>query len=592
MPNDPPPELWQQVKALQTRVKELETLLAAADRLRTSAEATPVPSEPPASPNAPATPVSVTLPPPVIQAPAMAAAPAPVPAPSLWVLPPEAPPPAPTPEAVERNSETTEITFGRNVFPWLGGILTAFGLTLLTTFLIQRGFITPAMQFGFAIAFCAAFGLVGEWLRSKGNALAPVVAGLASFGSFVTVVGGHTTFKIYSDQVAFYLVLILSVANILYSAWRKWEVFNAGGLAGGMVAGYMAIHTPSVALATVLATGLVAGGVSAWFRWPRTVWLAYLSTVVFTTLNPWFPGITDLPAALAYQLRFALPSALMVAYCLRRGTAEVRPLVVVPAMWVIAAVYLTTSPEKFVGLNPLVMYSIWGVPMALLAWAERKHTETAVALGAAGYLAVSVLQPLSLPEGWRPLAWLGFAAIGAAATYRWRSVLLISMVTSWQVYSVLAWIIQHSYGPEYPVFWIAHLALHAGMLYAYRREAWLATMELGNRLGVYCLGLLPLSLMSTYTTVRLGVPSPSVALTLSLLSTAAAYSLIGLACRNITLRYVGWISWAGLVLKIYAIDFLTMSDEWRIVTLLGSGITALTVAGLYLRKLKQDPPAP
>lgn len=576
MPNDPPPELWQQVRDLQTRVRELETLLAATDRLRAASESDPrISSE-----------ATSMTPPPVVRAPLAYRF-----APDSEAGTLEEPVPATAPVAPPRDSDSSEITFGQKVFPWLGGILTAFGLTLLATFMIQRGFITPTMQFGFAIAICAAFGLVGEALRSKGNSLAPVVAGLASFGSFVTVVGGHTTFKVYSDQVAFYLVVLLSVVNIAYSAWRKWEVFNAGGLAGGMVAGYMAIHNPSVALATVLATGLVAGCVSAWFRWPRTVWLAYLATVIFTTLQPWFPEPMVLLSTLAFQLRFVVPSALMVAYCLRRGTAEERPLVVVPAMWVIAAVYLTTTPDKYSGLNPLVMWSMWGIPMAVLAWLERKHQETAIALGAAGYLAVSVLQPLSLPEPWRPIAWLVFAFAGAALVYRTRSVYILAAITSWQIFSILAWIMKHSYGSEYPVFWITHLALHAGLLYVYRQEALLVKLEVGNRVGAYCLGLLPLAMMTTYATLRPAVPSPSVALTLSFLVTAAAFSLIGLGFRNIELRYIGWIAWAGLIVKIYAVDFSSMSDEWRIVTLLTSGVTALTVAGLYLRKMKQEPPA-
>jgi uncharacterized membrane protein len=135
---------------------------------------------------------------------------------------------------------------------------------------------------------------------------------------------------------------------------------------------------------------------------------------------------------------------------------------------------------------------------------------------------------------------------------------------------------------------LAQFAIHAALLYSMHKDRVAEVMEPWARVSVLALGLLPLSGAIVFTALRLVPVAEGLNITLTLLAVASGYSIVGLVARNLWLRYLGWIGWSFLVLKILTTDFWELSVVWRSVTLLAVGLVALAVAAIYIRRNRPD----
>jgi hypothetical protein len=517
-------------------------------------------AEPPRNPNPPSTWFDAGLPPPQL----------------TWPEPPA------RRQTQVAEAEKLEMQFGRKVLPWLGAVAVSLGLIVLTSILVQSGSITPLVQFCLAVAACLGFLGLGEWLHSRKHPLTVIVLGLSSFGGFLTIISGATTFGVYSNETALLLLLVFSAVNTIYSALRRWQVFTGFGLAGGLGAALLALDRPAIGLTVAFVTGFVSAVVSERFKWNYMVWAAYLGTVAVVSscwIGPdYSPGALNL-----YYLRFVIPSALMLAYILRSETKDERPLVIVPALWPVIVAYIISREAHPVWIG-------WGTALLVIAWLDRKRHEVCLPLLTVGLLSVTLLEPISHPvDVFRPI-WFGLAVAGSLANLRFRSWWLCIPTLCWQVLSVGSWFIQTPRGPIEPLFWSVQLAMHAAILYSMHKDPAVEATEPWAKISFLALGLLPLSAAVVFTALRLVPIEEGLNITLSLLAVASGYSVVGLAARNLWLRYLGWIGWSFLVLKVMTTDFWELTVMWRSVTLVVIGLVALAVAGIYIRRNRPDAP--
>lgn len=480
------------------------------------------------------------------------------------------------------DADKLEMQFGRKVLPWFGAVAVSLGLIVLTSILVQSGSITPLVQFCLAVAACLGFFGLGEWLHSRKHPLMVIVLGLASFGGFVTIISGATTFRVYSNETALSLLLIFSAVNTTYSALRRWQVFTGFGLAGGLGAALLAVDRPVIGLTVAFVTGAVTAIVSGKFKWNGMVWAAYIGTVAIVS-SCWLGPDYSFNAQNLYYLRFVIPSALMLAYVLRSETKDERPLVIVPALWPVIVSYISSREAHPIWIG-------WGTALLVVAWLDRKRHEVCLPLLTVGLMSVTVLEPISHPvDVFRPI-WFGLALASAIANLRFRSWWLCVPALCWQVLSVGSWFIQTPRGPIEPLFWSVHVAIHAALLYSMHKDPVVEATEPWAKVSFLALGLLPLSGATVFTALRLVPVADGLNITLTLLAVASGYSIIGLAARNLWLRYLGWIGWGFLVLKVMTTDFWELTVLWRSVTLVAIGLVALAVAAIYIRRNRPDAP--
>jgi len=508
--------------------------------------------------------------------------------PTTWfdagLPPPQLPwPERPAPKKTENgDAEKLEMQFGRKVLPWVGAVAVSLGLIVLTSLLIQSGTVTPLVQFCLAVLACFGFLGLGEWLHSRKHPLTVIVLGLSSFGGFLTIISGATTFGVYSNQTALSLLLVFSALNITYSAIRRWQVFAGFGLAGGFGAALLALDQPVVGLTSAFVTGFVTAVVSGKLKWNYMVWASYVGTVAVVS-SCWIGPDYSFNELTLYHLRFVIPSAFMIAFMLRSETKDERPLVVVPALWPIIVVTITQREAHPVWIG-------WGAALIVVAWFERRRYELCLPLLAVGLLSVTLLEPISRSvDVFRPV-WFGLAVAGALANLRFRSWWLFIPAFCWQLLSVGSWFIQTPTGPVAPLFWLAHLAMHSALLFSMHKDPLAKDTEPWVKVSVLAVGMLPLSMATVTTALKLLPISENVNRTITLIVIASGYSIIGLAARNLWIRYVGWIGWGLLTLKIITTDFWQLSVAWRSVTLLATGLIALAVAAIYIRRNRPDAP--
>lgn len=180
-------------------------------------------------------------------------------------------PPEPKREAVKSDQSNLfdELQFGRNLLPIIGGISFLIGIALLVAYAVVQGWITPAIQYGFAFSLCITSIVIGIRLQGDHRHLGQVLTALGSGGLYLVTAGGHFYQNFYSANVVVAAFVVLGLLNLGYGSTKGSQTFFGIGLLGGLIGslfpfaeGHYALHT-----ALHLLILLPAAGIAIRHRW-------------------------------------------------------------------------------------------------------------------------------------------------------------------------------------------------------------------------------------------------------------------------------------------------------------------------------------
>ena len=383
----------------RNRITAVELRLAALERQRTDAPATPRTTAEPARPQAPAAapPPAAAVPPPVPVA--RPAAPPPPPTPARA--------PTPVPAAAAAAPAAPEISFeerfGTRWVVWVGGVALALGGFFLVRYSIEQDLIGPGVRIVLGALLAAALIAAGEWTRRTeqltGLANLPtahipgILTAAGTAVAYATVYAAYALYGFVDAPLAFVLLGIVALAT-LAAALLHGPALAALGLVGAEVTpllvstgrpNYWALY---VFLAVVTAATFALARARLWR------WLA-VTAIVFGVL--WmFPGINDLrvpslgPHAFHAIVGFALAAVLIVAGLLYGPSAERERIDGVSSAALAAYVFAAAMLALAWHHDPLALGTLTVLALAtvVIAW----RTDAAVgAVPAVATLAVLVL---------------------------------------------------------------------------------------------------------------------------------------------------------------------------------------------------------
>ncbi|HRJ26552.1 MAG TPA: DUF2339 domain-containing protein [Fimbriimonadaceae bacterium] len=187
--------------------------------------------------------------------------------------------PSPTPEEVVvqesrprlevPSSPSIEYQLGAKVLPWVGGIVVLVAVGFLVAAAIDRGFLTPWMQFGLGILTSVAFLVVGWLKREEREQFGLLLMSTGSCGVFLSLVGGHTFHSLYSAEMLVGSFLAWGLLNLGFGAVSGSTTFVILGFLGSWAAALMPLQRGNATLSLALYGFVaVAATMVAWrHRW-------------------------------------------------------------------------------------------------------------------------------------------------------------------------------------------------------------------------------------------------------------------------------------------------------------------------------------
>lgn len=122
------------------------------------------------------------------------------------------------------------------------------GFGFLVSLAVNRGWITPAMLFGFVCVVCAAFIGIGLRIREEKEQFGQILVAIGAGGLYLNFAAGHVYQHLYSGQVLVSLCLGLSLSTLGYSLWLGSLAFLVLGSLGGFGAALMPLDQGKVAM--------------------------------------------------------------------------------------------------------------------------------------------------------------------------------------------------------------------------------------------------------------------------------------------------------------------------------------------------------
>jgi uncharacterized membrane protein len=225
------------------------------------------------------------------------------PAPSIYV-PTQAPQPAPP-------SVDSELQFGSQVLPRVGIVLVLLAVFYLVGLAIQRGWITPEVQFVGELLLCAGLIGVGVWKLNEREDFGQVLVGGGSCGLYLSFVGAHVYKDLITGETLVSLFVALSLMNLAFSWWRSSRTFWMIGFVGGLVSAGFPLDRDNYTAALVLAALIVLpatllAGYRQWMKAIAGLWFVssvFVFAVVFNALDD---GAMPVPAALTAFMCFSI----------------------------------------------------------------------------------------------------------------------------------------------------------------------------------------------------------------------------------------------------------------------------------------------
>ena len=166
--------------------------------------------------------------------------------------------------------EDAELKFGSVILPRVGAGMALLGIGYLVALSIQRGWITPTMQFAGAIVLCLLAIGIGLFKRQEKFDFGQLMIGLGSCGLYVTFAAGHVFQNLYSGETLIGAFVVLSFANLLYGALTPSKTFVSIGLLGGLVASMLPMDQGKDVVSLWLHAAILAP--TAWIVGARKAW--------------------------------------------------------------------------------------------------------------------------------------------------------------------------------------------------------------------------------------------------------------------------------------------------------------------------------
>lgn len=159
--------------------------------------------------------------------------------PRLQVVAPMAAPDRLSPAHRSGDAQDAEAAIGTRVLPWAGAAIVVLGLVYGAKWAVDRGWVTPAMQFAGLSLVSLVFVAVGLWRDRLGEWLGQLLAGVGVAGLLLTAVAGTTTFDLYEGRVAVGMTVFVSLASVAFGAVRGSRGFGALGMVGGLLSSWL-----------------------------------------------------------------------------------------------------------------------------------------------------------------------------------------------------------------------------------------------------------------------------------------------------------------------------------------------------------------
>lgn len=518
--------------------------------------------------------------------------PQPVAAPPVYQAPPvQAPPPLqydmPTarPMGPAQQSADSEYQLGAQWLPRIGAGLLVLGIAYLIGLGVTKGWITPQMLFGGAVALCLAFIGIGQWKREEGEDFGQLLTGIGSCGMFLTLAGGHVYQDLYSGEVLVACFIFWSLANLAYAFWRGSRTFLVIGIIGGLLASVMPLSKEAYTLCltlhgvilivsalTVIKQKLPIGAIGLWiasgiallpvlaqvdFLWSARVAATYVST--FICLIAYLQSRREVSISEDRSaVGFLIGIASLIAFAIQWG--------------VLGSYHVLAAASFCIVLG--------------LAYQKETHLRNAF-LFAGGVLAV-VLAPFGLEREVAVYLQSGLAIAGG----------LMATFTRRDVGNTFATILVVCAGVSFVLLfndWQTQVDGELGMLSILL--AALVSVALGvglkendSRLALaFVMGW---AVISRLATILIALPSDfklaNFGVTLSWIVFGSILLGIGFLANLKHYRYAALTVLLSAVGKVLMVDMATTTAELRVTVLLGVGVVLLAGGYAYIRRRQAE----
>jgi uncharacterized membrane protein len=197
------------------------------------------------------------------------------------------------------------------VLPRVGIVLVLLAVFYLVGLAIQRGWITPEVQFVGELLLCAGLIGVGVWKLNEREDFGQVLVGGGSCGLYLSFVGAHVYKDLITGETLVLLFLALSLSNLAFSWWRSSRTFWMIGFIGGLVSAGLPLDRENYTAALVLAALIVLpatllAGYRQWMKAIAGLWFVSSVFVFGVAYNAYDDGAMTVPAALTVFMCFSI----------------------------------------------------------------------------------------------------------------------------------------------------------------------------------------------------------------------------------------------------------------------------------------------
>lgn len=196
---------------------------------------------------------------------------------------------------VQTKADDFEYKVGINGLLRGGVIVVLCAFLFLVALFIGRGMLSPSIQFGGELAFCAALIGIGIWKREEKEDFGQLMIGLGSCGFYASFAGAHVYKNLISSETLVGLFFILSFANLGISEFWKSKSFFVIGFLGGLTTALLPMmknnHTVDLILHfLILVPSAVVVSRNKWAEMGILMWLlssAALFPICISNLPFW-----------------------------------------------------------------------------------------------------------------------------------------------------------------------------------------------------------------------------------------------------------------------------------------------------------------
>lgn len=475
----------------------------------------------------------------------------------------------PKPEPIPKRS--FEDYFGKVVLARLGGALVILGLLYFVALGINKGLITPMMQFVFGSIVCAGFVGFGLWKREEKEEFGQVMVGIGSCGMYLVSAGSYNFNHLFSGNTLVAIFVGLSLANLGFSAWIRSKSFLAIGVIGGLVGAVLPTQEGHYAINIIL--HLIIVGLAAFIcsmnKWTaNSMWLWLFSTLALLPL-----GLTQNPDV-AWQSKVATiyASTLLCAVSCGFGkTLQFDPWkLFMPFILILAA--LANFAIKY-GSDGVWHLSIYGFVLLGLSQLLKHEREATLQLKITGAAVVMVMAPWGVTALQAVYVYSAFA-IASSLSVRFVPK-LFACIAAWVTFSlsIVAYALLFDGAKPY---WASEAGTIVAVLAGLGFASWAQARNLADTRPIVITSLLAVWLMlSRFAFLVLSESNLAVSQELSVaigwMGFVAALNAAGRIYRMRELSILAWV--VAFCLMAFYVNIIAM-DRMPL------GVDALVVSGM------------